>query len=84
MTDKRIIELQEILIDRLKPSYINIIDDSHLHVGHVGAEDGKLHITIEISSSKLNDMKRIHQHRLIYKQMDSVKHHFHAVSIKII
>ena len=49
MTDKRIIELQEILIDRLKPSYINIIDDSHLHVGHVGAEDGKLHITIEIS-----------------------------------
>ncbi|MAJ82138.1 MAG: BolA family transcriptional regulator [Legionellales bacterium] len=84
MTDKRITELEQILTKRLQPSYIHIVDDSHLHVGHVGAEEGKLHITIEISSGKLNDMKRIEQHRLIYEQMKSVEHHFHAVSIKII
>ena len=84
MIDHRIVELEEILIKNFKPTFLKISDDSHLHVGHAGAEDGKLHITISITSKMFLGLSRIKQHRAIYDKMKSIKENFHAVSIKII
>ena len=85
MIDPRIIALKDKLNSAFKPSFLDIIDDSHLHVGHAGAEDNKLHITIRIKAKALDNLKRIQQHKMIYSSMSKeIVSHFHAISITIL
>ncbi|MAH61136.1 MAG: BolA family transcriptional regulator [Legionellales bacterium] len=85
MIDPRITALKDKLNSAFKPSFLDIIDDSHLHVGHAGAEDNKLHITIRIKAKALDNLKRIQQHKMIYSSMSKeIESHFHAISITIL
>lgn len=85
MNDPRITALKSKLNTTFNPSFLDIIDDSHLHVGHVGAEDNKLHITIKIKAKALENLNRIQQHKMIYSSMSKeIESHFHAISIIIL
>ncbi|MGI4775548.1 MAG: BolA family protein [Janthinobacterium lividum] len=70
----------------LKPQYLEVIDQTPNHVGHLG-QDGSLetHITLKIVSSSFDKMLLIKQHKIIN---DMLKEEFdsglHALSIKIL
>jgi len=79
MTDT-VTKLKEILTE-LKPSYLNIQDDSEMHSGHTGNTGGG-HYTITIVSDKFENLSLIKRHRLIYDAVGILmKRDIHALSI---
>ena len=67
----------------LSPTYLEIIDDSHKHIGHAGNTGGG-HFTLIIAAEKLNELSKLESHRLIYSMVnDLIPEKIHALSIKI-
>ncbi|WP_444998384.1 BolA family protein [Aliikangiella sp. IMCC44359] len=80
---QRINKMTELLTNALKPSHIEIIDDSHLHEGHAGARSGKGHFTVHIKSKQFAELKVLKQHQLIYQALgDMMQTDIHALVIK--
>jgi BolA protein len=79
---ERIRKIRERLDAALQPTTLEIIDESHMHVGHAGARDGRGHFRIEITSGKFNDLRPLQRHRLIYDAVgDLMETDIHALSI---
>lgn len=72
------------IIALLSPTHLEIIDDSHKHIGHAGNTGGG-HYTLIICAEKLNGLSKLEAHRLIYSAVnDLIPEKIHALSIKII
>ena len=79
-------EIRSILNDELAPDFLEIIDESHLHAGHMGAVPGvSTHFRIKIVSEKFEGLMPIKQHKLVYEalkvQLDGP---VHALALKTI
>ena len=80
---ERMQQMQERLTARLEPLQLEIIDDSHLHVGHAGARGGAGHFTVHIVSEAFADKTLIERHRMIYDLLQDMMHtEIHALSIQ--
>jgi len=65
------------------PSRLEIRDDSHRHAGHVGAQDGRGHFSVEIVSAAFSGMNALARHRAVYAALDAMMtSDIHALSIK--
>ncbi len=63
----------------LKPESLELIDDSHMHVGH-GAKGG--HYSIKIVSNAFEGKGMLQRHRLVYDAVgDLMAGEIHALSI---
>ncbi|MGL6110188.1 MAG: BolA family protein [Rubrivivax sp.] len=60
--------IEAALRDSLQPSLLEVQDDSHLHVGHAGAREGK-HFTVRITSTRFSGCNRVARHRLVYDSL---------------
>ena len=81
MSEKRIKLIKERL-GQLDPTYMDIEDEGHLHVGHAGAKSGG-HFKLSIISELFKDKTTIERHRIIYKCLDDLMNtEIHALSIK--
>jgi BolA protein len=49
----------------LQPLDLDVQDDSHLHVGHAGAREGR-HFSVRLVSARFNGLSRLSRHRLVY------------------
>ena len=74
------------LVEAFEPTRIDVIDESHLHAGHVGARpEGETHFRIIISSDLFSGKTRIEKQRKIYKVLaDELAGPVHALSIETI
>ncbi len=62
----------------------NIIDNSHLHVGHAGAKDGKGHFKVTLKADELQGKTRLQQHQLIYHALSELMQtDIHALEIEV-
>lgn len=78
----RIAEIKARLEQALSPTYLNIIDESHLHAGHVGAASGAGHFNVTVVSDKFADQSAIQRHRMVYLAVDDLMpSEIHALSI---
>lgn len=85
MNTARIQLIRERLEVALKPTALDIIDESHLHAGHEGAKDGRGHFRIRIGSPRFAGTRPIAQHRLVYDALgDLMQTDIHALAIEII
>jgi len=81
----RIETIQQCLQDALEPSQLEVIDESHLHAGHAGAQSGKGHFKVIIKSEQLNKLRSVAQHQAIYASLGNLMQtDIHALSINII
>ena len=81
MSEKRIKLIRESL-EKLSPSYVDIEDEGHLHIGHAGAKSGG-HFKLNIVSESFKDKSTIERHKIIYKCLnDLMNTEIHAISIK--
>jgi len=63
---------------------LKIDDESHLHVGHAGAQGGAGHYRIFVKSPAFNGLPRVQQHRLVYDALSAwMPHEIHALAIVI-
>ncbi|NLY33206.1 MAG: BolA family transcriptional regulator [Alcaligenaceae bacterium] len=81
MSDR--IKLIEERLSALSPLKLQIIDDSHLHAGHAGSQNGAGHYTVIIQSALFNDLSRVARQRLVYDALnDLIPFPIHALAIQ--
>ena len=74
-------EIEQALRAELAPEALAVRDDSHLHVGHAGAREGR-HFSVDITSSRFEGLGRIERHRLVYDALrDLMPRGIHALAI---
>ena len=56
--------IEAALREQLAPSKLELQDDSHHHVGHAGAREGR-HYTLRIESERFAGLSRVARHRLV-------------------
>ena len=71
MSNERVAEIQRRLQDALAPIELLVKDQSHLHVGHEGAKEGKGHYEVTIVSDEFVGANQITRHRLVYDALGS-------------
>jgi len=70
------------LLAVLQPALLEIIDESHLHAGHAGAQGGGGHYCIKIVSEQFIGKPTVARHRMIYSALgEMLKHDIHALNI---
>jgi BolA protein len=75
-------KIEQLLQEQFHPAYLNVIDDSHMHIGHEGAKQGG-HFTVEIQAEVFKGKKLIESHRMVYAALEPIKTSIHALAIKI-
>ena len=61
---------------------LEVINESHLHVGHAGAAEGS-HFRVKIVSDQLAGLSRVARHRLVYDALrDVIPQGVHALAIE--
>lgn len=82
MSQDRVALIRERLQSALAPESMEVIDDSHLHAGHAGAEGGMGHFSVTIVSEKFVGRSAVERHRMIYAALgDAMQTDIHALSI---
>ena len=80
--NKERIELIRERLSALDPIDLDIIDESHLHIGHAGSRDGAGHFRVKIVSPRFQGLRTVAAHRLVYDQVrDLMPHPIHALAI---
>ena len=70
-------------LQALEPETLEVVDDSHHHVGHAGAQDGRGHFTVVVVSKRFAGMNTLRRHRLVYEVVgDLMATDIHALSIQ--
>lgn len=78
----RIERMREKLEAELAPRQLEIRDDSHLHVGHPGARDGRGHFHVNIVADTFDGQRTLARHRLIFQALgDMMETDIHALQI---
>jgi BolA protein len=76
--------LQQRLTQALSPTFLEIEDESHLHVGHAGAKSGGGHFKLTIASDQFLHKNTLACHKLIYAALDGlIGKEVHALQIVI-
>jgi len=71
------------LRERLAAIHVEVIDESHLHVGHVGAREGGGHFRAVVVSARFEGESPVQRQRLVYGALEEVMgNEIHALSIK--
>ncbi|HMB37494.1 MAG TPA: BolA family protein [Wenzhouxiangellaceae bacterium] len=83
MNEQRMERIRALLEAVLAPERLEVIDESHLHVGHAGARDGRGHFRIRIGCSRFLGKSRLARHRMIYDALgDMMETDIHALAIE--
>lgn len=78
----RLAEIRSRLERAFEPNGLEISDDSHRHVGHAGARDGRGHFSVNIVSSAFDGLKPLVRHRAIYAALgELMTTDIHALAI---
>jgi len=78
----RIDRIQNQLKSFFDPEYLKLIDESHLHKGHIGAQDGKGHYRLNMVSTQFLNTSPIERHRMIFKALEEMMEtDIHALTI---
>jgi BolA family transcriptional regulator, general stress-responsive regulator len=69
----------------LDPVRLELVDESHKHVGHAGARDGRGHFALELVSAQFEGENPVARHRRVYAAVDALMQtDIHALSMKLL
>jgi len=78
--------IMSILTSTLKPSQIELVDNSRQHVGHAGTkgweESGESHFALFIVSDAFDGLSLVKRHQLIYTHLGDIMSKIHALQIQ--
>jgi BolA protein len=77
----RVLTIRQLLEEAFQPESLNIIDESHKHIGH--AHFGGGHFKVQIISRRFTGLSRLEIHRLIFDALsDLMEIDIHALAIE--
>ena len=76
--------IEKTLRKTFEPAFLEVIDESELHRGHVGFKEGtQTHFRVMIRAKIFEKMSRVSRERAIHKALGSgTMQNIHALSIK--
>lgn len=78
----RLTRIRSLLEQRFKPLTLEVVDESHRHVGHAGARGGG-HFRLNIVAEEFAALPTLKRHRLIYAALgELMTNDIHALSIQ--
>ena len=78
------VQIEKKLGDQIKFEKLEIVDNSHKHIGHKFFKKEKLHLQLKIKSLHLNSLSKINAHKIIMKILKKdLKDKIHALEISI-
>lgn len=82
MSATRVQAIEAALNERLSPSRLLVKDQSHLHAGHAGAQDGRGHFEVIVVSDAFTGKSRLERHRMVFAAVgDLMQTDIHALSV---
>tara|TARA_B100000579_G_C22200564_1_gene562713 strand:+ start:223 stop:498 length:276 start_codon:yes stop_codon:yes gene_type:complete len=82
MTANRVKIIENVLEETFSPIEVEVLDESHKHVGHVGARSGKGHFKLTIISKRFEGLSLIQRQKLVYRALASLMEtDIHALSM---
>ena len=71
------------LRERLDATHVEVIDESHLHVGHAGAASGGGHFRAVIVAPRFEGLSALEAQRLVYESLaEEMSGEIHALSMR--
>lgn len=78
----RVAEIRARLDHAFAPAQVEVSDDSHRHVGHEGARDGRGHFSVRIVSAAFAGQAALARHRAVYAALgELMQTDIHALAI---
>ncbi len=66
----------------LSPEQLEVADESHRHVGHAGARDGRGHFRVRVVSAAFRGQSPLARHRAVFAALgDLMQTDIHALAI---
>ncbi|MBL6641384.1 MAG: BolA family transcriptional regulator [PS1 clade bacterium] len=77
--------IEQKLSETYKPQHLQVIDESHLHEGHAGAQPGgETHFRVHMVANMFDGMSRIDRQRHVLACLaDELKGPVHALALKL-
>lgn len=76
-------ELEARIRAQLETTHLEVIDESHLHVGHAGARDGGGHFRAVIVSPRFEGLNRVRAQQLVFGAVEEwMGKEIHALSMQ--
>ncbi len=70
------------LREHLSATHVEVIDESHLHAGHVGAQSGGGHFRVTVVSDRFEGLSTLQSQRLVFQALaDEMRTEIHALSM---
>ena len=77
-------KLSEKLQTAFDPAILEVLDESHLHVGHAGHRDGgESHFRVRITAAVFEDLSRVDRHRRVNAALAEELQTIHALALEI-
>ncbi|MCF4126925.1 BolA family protein [Methylobacterium sp. SyP6R] len=72
------------LEERLAPTALSVVDESHQHAGHSGwREGGGTHFRLDVVSAAFEGKSRVERHRMVNALLDDAfKRGLHALALR--
>ena len=75
--------IEQKLRERLPACHVEVVDESHLHVGHAGAAAGGGHFRALVVSQRFQGLGLVQAQRLVYEVLaEEMEAEIHALSVK--
>ena len=85
LNPQRVERIRALLVEALDPAAIEVVDDSHKHVGHAGARGGQGHFSVDIVSAAFAGKLPLARHRMVYATLgDLMGGAIHALQLKTV
>jgi len=82
VSTNRVEAIEHALRQHLEPTQLLVKDQSHLHAGHAGAQDGRGHFEVIVISKAFAEKNRLARHRMVYAALgDLMQTDIHALSV---
>jgi BolA protein len=79
----RVERIRSCLTQAFQPQQLDVVDDSHKHAGHAGAQSGGGHFNVLIVSEAFAGQSLIQRHRAVYAALgELMQQEIHALSIQ--
>lgn len=72
MSEDRVARIEALLREAFSPSKLQIKDQSHLHAGHAGAQDGRGHYEVTIVAESFSGKPPLARHRMVYDALGAL------------
>lgn len=83
MNPERVEKIRSALVAAFAPVSLEVVDDSHRHAGHAGAQDGRGHFRVDIVSPAFAGLAPLARHRAVYAALgELMRTDVHALSIQ--